>query len=242
MAQHLVMSHFQQINASHDETSDYELLARSASPCPCPSSPTNPPIRPRGVSRSWTSLTANTWLWEILATLFSLACFASIICVLIVCNNKPQPKFSYGFTLNAIISILATASKSSLIYAVGESIGQLKWIWFYGKQAKQLNDSQLFDSAGRGPLGSFLVILQHKGKSLVSLGALVTLLALIFNPSLQQLLTHPTRMALDNAAYAEAIANRAFSLRYICVLVSCINTAIPTIRTNWLQASPYHTL
>ncbi|RDW63084.1 DUF3176 domain-containing protein [Aspergillus mulundensis] len=201
------MSHYMHVDASQDHASEYELLARTASPRP--RQPTNPPKRPRRLIRSWSSLTANTWFWEILAILFSLACFTSIICVLIVCNDKPQPRFSYGVTLNAIIAILATASKSSLIYVVSECIGQLKWIWFYGEQKRQLDDIQLFDSAGRGPLGSLLVLFHHRGKSLVSLGALITLLALIFDPSLQQLLTHSSRPAVEKAAYAEATANRA---------------------------------
>lgn len=92
----------------------------------------------------------DTWFYEILAIVFSLACFASILSVLVAYNQKPAPSLSYGLTLNAIIFILATESKSSLIFATGECIGQLKWVWFYNRR-KQLDSMQLFDSAR--PLG-----------------------------------------------------------------------------------------
>ncbi|CEN61556.1 hypothetical protein ASPCAL08210 [Aspergillus calidoustus] len=52
---------------------------------------------------------------------------------------------------------------------------------------------QLFDTASRGPLGSLFILLEHKGQSLVSLGALVIVLALIFDPFMQQLLRYPVR-------------------------------------------------
>jgi hypothetical protein len=50
---------------------------------------------------------------------------------------------------------------------------------------------QLFNTASRGPLGSLFILLEHKGQSLVSLGALAIVLALIFDPFMQQLLGIP---------------------------------------------------
>lgn len=138
---------------SHDRTSEYELLSQLTSPPPRAAEP--PQQQSKSIFRRWTPLILNTWLCEILAIIFSFACFIAITCVLWVFNDKPPPDFAYGFTLNAIISILATASKSSLIYVIGECIGQLKWIWFYQKEKKRLYDMDLFDNASRGPLGSF---------------------------------------------------------------------------------------
>ncbi|KAJ0414715.1 hypothetical protein BJY00DRAFT_320801 [Aspergillus carlsbadensis] len=187
------------------QTSEYELLPRSTS-----APPPRPPHEPKSMSRRWAALLLNTWLWEISAIVFSLACFVAIICVLAVFNGKPQPQFAYGFTLNAIISILATASKSSLIYVIGECIGQLKWIWFYQGEKKQLHNMQIFDNASRGPLGSLFMMLQHKGRSLASLGAILTILALTFDPFVQQILSYPTRQALRHADSSSAIAPQAF--------------------------------
>ncbi|KAL3460016.1 hypothetical protein BJX64DRAFT_278766 [Aspergillus heterothallicus] len=134
--------------------------------------------------QGWKTLALNTWFWETLAMLFSLLCFVAIFCILMVFEDKARPDMPRGFTLNAIVSILATASKSSLIYVIGECIGQLKWIWFKRKR-DELSQMQLFDSAGRGPLGSLLVIMQHKGQSL-------------------QILTYRTRGAVDSTGRAVA--------------------------------------
>jgi hypothetical protein len=95
---------------------------------------------------------------------FSLLCFAAIICILGVFEGKARPHFAYGLTLNAIASVLATASKSSLIYVIGECIGQLKWIWFY-KKRRRLDQIQLFDSVSRGPLGSLFMLMHFISKT-----------------------------------------------------------------------------
>ncbi|KAL4810344.1 hypothetical protein BDV18DRAFT_156711 [Aspergillus unguis] len=159
-------------------------------------------------SETWSAKLLDTWLYEATAILFSAGCFIAVICILSVYNGKPAPSFSYGVTLNAIVSILATASKSALVFVIGECIGQLKWLWFYtgGTKGENLNGMQLFDSASRGPLGALTVLFQHRGRSLVSLGALITILALPFDPFMQQILTYPMRntMLEHNATIAPA--------------------------------------
>ncbi|CAG8178792.1 unnamed protein product [Penicillium salamii] len=124
-------------------------------------------------SSQGTKLGADTWLWEALAIIFSILCFTAMFCVVWVYDQQASPSLPYGITLNSVISILGTASKSSLIFAVAESLGQLKWI--------------------RGPWGSVVMLWQHKGASIASLGALITILALAFDPFLQQVLTFPLR-------------------------------------------------
>jgi hypothetical protein len=51
------------------------------------------------------------------------------------------------------------------------------------KRKQHLDGMQLFDTASRGPLGSLFILLEHKGQTFVSLGALVIVLGLIFDPS-----------------------------------------------------------
>lgn len=89
---------------------------------------------------------------------FSFLSFLAIIVVLAVYDQKPSPNLKRGLKLNTIISILATASKSSLIFVVSGATGQLKLIWFWtGK--RNLKSLQTFDEARRGPLGSMSVLL-----------------------------------------------------------------------------------
>ncbi|KAJ0420573.1 hypothetical protein BJY00DRAFT_312991 [Aspergillus carlsbadensis] len=157
----------------------------------------------------------DTWFYEILATIFSVGCFVAILGVLLAFDGKPTPKFAYSLTLNTVISILATASKASLVFMIGECTGQLKWLWFYNKGAerkRRLDGMQLFDSASRGPLGAFWVLFEHKGRSLVSLGALVMILSTPYDAFVQQILTYPIRNTVLATNSAQAPASRAVSL------------------------------
>lgn len=70
----------------------------------------------------WASLD-DTWLLEIVALVFSVACFIAIIILLRIYDQKPSPDLSHGLTLNTIVSLLATASRSSLLFAVAAAIG-----------------------------------------------------------------------------------------------------------------------
>lgn len=133
----------------------------------------------------------DTWYCEVLAIIVSSLSLIAIGVVLRVYEGRASPQLSHGLTLNAIISILATLSKSCLIYAVASSISQLKWCWFQ-KETRQLPDLQGFDDASRGPLGSMTVLFTRAGWSLISVGAFVTVLATVFDPFVQQLLNYPS--------------------------------------------------
>ena len=97
----------------------------------------------------------------------------------------------YGLTLNTIISTLATASKASLLCAVAGCIGQLKWCWY--RESHRLYDLQRFDDASRGPAGAIILLFGRPQTILAKLGAIVTVLALVFDPFVQQLVTYPSR-------------------------------------------------
>lgn len=160
---------------------EVELLTRGEDPPPL--------IKPRK-KRNWGWLNLDTWFWEILSTVFSALCFIAILCLLLAYDQRASPRMPQGLTLNTIISVLATASKCSLLFGVGAAIGQLKWIWFQ-KGSKPLLGLQCLDDASRGPLGCFKVVGQHRGRSLVCLGAVVTILALAFDPFMQQIISYP---------------------------------------------------
>jgi hypothetical protein len=129
------------------------------------------------------------WSWEVLSLIFSNLCFVAVLATLLGYNGKPSSELPCGVTLNAIVSVLATGTKSSLIFVTSTAIGQLKWIWY--RQRNRIYDMQIFDDASRGLLGSILIVLRHKMWSLVSLGAAITLLALAIDPFMQQLLSYP---------------------------------------------------
>lgn len=126
---------------------------------------------------TWRSLCLHTWFLEIAATLFSITCLIRICGILIAYDQESRPELYHGLSLNAIISVLATGCKSSLIFVIGEAMGQLKWGWFYAMPQK-LIDIQTLDSAGRGPIGSIAILFQETRRSLASFGAVVIILLL----------------------------------------------------------------
>lgn len=79
------------------------------------------------------------------------------------------------------------------------------------KERKKIYDIQAFDDASRGPLGSITILLSHKAKSLVCLGAVITILALSFDPFMQQIIGYPIRQRYDQSTAATAKQSYLFS-------------------------------
>ncbi|KAJ5403245.1 hypothetical protein N7509_003116 [Penicillium cosmopolitanum] len=148
----------------------------------------------------WASLD-DTWFLECLAMAFSFASFIAVIIILRAYDQKPSPNLSYGLTLNSIVSLLATASRSSLLFVVAAAVGQLKWIWIQHRERPVL-DMQSFDDASRGPLGALYLLFQHRGLSIASLGAIVTVLSMALDPFIQQILSYPVQQTPGSSTQA----------------------------------------
>jgi hypothetical protein len=134
--------------------------------------------------------TLYTWTPEVIAILLSTASLVAIVAVLYAYHGKTTPHLPYGITLNAIVSMLALISRSMLLYTVASSIGQLKWCWYQERKHK-FSDLHVFDDASRGPWGSSSLLVSLHARSWASIGAIVTILALAFDPFVQQVLTFP---------------------------------------------------
>ncbi|KAK3398799.1 hypothetical protein B0T20DRAFT_412034 [Sordaria brevicollis] len=85
--------------------------------------------------RNWYT---NGWLTEILAVILSCSCAAAIPIVLGVYNHDPVPKLPWDVSLNAVVSVLSTVAKSSLLYAICAALGQDKWDWSYNDRAARI--------------------------------------------------------------------------------------------------------
>ncbi|KAI1328637.1 hypothetical protein F5Y16DRAFT_398089 [Xylariaceae sp. FL0255] len=92
------------------------------------------------------------WYWEVGAVLLSLASFATIIAFLRAEDGKPLDEWSWhSISPTAVVSFITVIAKSSMLLAVSEIIGQLKWHHFRtGSQT--VADLHTFDRASRGPL------------------------------------------------------------------------------------------
>ncbi|KAF2829257.1 hypothetical protein CC86DRAFT_437031 [Ophiobolus disseminans] len=136
------------------------------------------------------------WLLEITAGLLSIICLTAIVAILAHYDGKPLSKWHSGITPNAIISVLATVSKSSILLPVAECISQLIWLRFQTPHTLQL--IQEFDEASRGALGSFQILFSTEAAA-AWFGAIITLTALAFEPFAQQVLSLESReVLLDN--------------------------------------------
>jgi hypothetical protein len=115
---------------------------------------------------------AKSWTAEACSLVLSVLTFAGLVATLLAHQNKPNPKWPQLVTINSIILLFSLLMRAavSLVLAEGEwplsfsqlycltvvGISQSKWQWYL--QSRCLNDMAQFDSASRGPWGSFLML------------------------------------------------------------------------------------
>ena len=105
------------------------------------------------------------WTLEIFGILVSVVSLGALIIVLRVYDGRPLSDwspiafsgYSINISLNFVISILGTLSKSLLALSVAAGISQSKWIWFRDRK-RPLLDFKKFEDASRGPSGSFALL------------------------------------------------------------------------------------
>jgi hypothetical protein len=135
------------------------------------------------------------WLWEISASILSLACIASVIGVLMYEDGKPLRQWGLGqkyLAPNVVVSFLGTLAKSACLLAVAEVLSQLKWLHFH-KNPQNLSDLQLFDDASRGPWGAIrLAICKHRKSLLATCGSIIIVASLLIDPFIQSAFQFPS--------------------------------------------------
>ena len=170
------------------------------------------------------------WLIDIGGLAFSAACVAAILVTLIAYDGKPPPSWEH-LTLNSLVSWISGASHAGLILAISESIGQLKWRWFWGENSSHpMRDFQDLDSASRGLIGSISILLRpsmwsvgmqsskaslpvltKSCRSFHSFGAVLMILALAFEPTLQNLPSYPSKLAnVSNLVETASVARGSY--------------------------------
>ncbi|KAI0396431.1 hypothetical protein F5Y17DRAFT_102136 [Xylariaceae sp. FL0594] len=126
-----------------------------------------------------------SWTLEVFGLVMSVLFIGAQVALLVWIQNKPYYEtWKFPLSINAVLAILTTASKTSQLFPVGEAIGQVKWVDF--KAAPQrLISWEMYDRTSRGPQGAAEFLLRMRA-SLATLGALVILLALALDPFTQQ--------------------------------------------------------
>jgi hypothetical protein len=108
------------------------------------------------------SLLKDTWTFEIIAFVFSVLASGCLIYLLVSFNEQPVFKW-HGLSLNTIVSIVSTISKTLMTFIVSAGISQWKYIDF-SKNKRKLIEFDRLDSASRGPLGSSTLLWKTRFK------------------------------------------------------------------------------
>ncbi|KAI8624630.1 hypothetical protein F5Y19DRAFT_490734 [Xylariaceae sp. FL1651] len=169
-------------------------------------------------SGRWRRIWFYGWVAETMGCLLSIIAFLAIFATLRIHEDKPLPKWPFSISINALIAVFGVLFKAGLTMPLSEGISQLKWQWFE-KKRRELNDLQEFDSASRGAWGAFLFLFMGSGESpaqparwwqwpesigkffidgfainipshLAKYAALLTVLSLLVDPILQQIVVY----------------------------------------------------
>lgn len=162
-------------NLSKNEKLDYQGLLP----------PYNGKPSPREDHFSWCC----DWSSELVACTLVLAIMFAIVGILYPCQDSPLPQLPYNISINSLIAMLIVIIKAGMLFVTAEGLSQLKWAWF--KTKHPLSDLSSYDSASRGPWGSTRLLLTLRGRHWVaSLGACVTIAALVIDPFAQQVIRY----------------------------------------------------
>ncbi|OJJ98496.1 hypothetical protein ASPACDRAFT_1857753 [Aspergillus aculeatus ATCC 16872] len=136
------------------------------------------------------------WILEAVALIVSAGSIVAIAAILNHYDGQQQPDWP-RVSLNSVISWLSTIASAGLMFALTNSLGQLKWVWF-ARQKKRLSDLKPFDSASRGGvMGSLELLWLLRGRHFAVLGSLTVILAIGFDPFIQNLL-HYVSSAIES--------------------------------------------
>lgn len=139
-----------------------------------------------------------TWWFEWLCLLGSGVGFALTGFLLRYLHNAPIPQWASagsGLSLNSILSVLSTMSRTSLLVPLDNALGQLMWLAF-AHRARALADAELFNEAARGPWGAFMLMWRAREKGVAALGSFLVIMAVALGFTQQQLISYPTRTDL----------------------------------------------
>jgi hypothetical protein len=151
------------------ETSSLEASNRSKMPWKRKKRRKQAPLHPgkkserhKGVIRS----DVTDWISEILWFLLSILCLAAVAAVLKIYDGRPFSDWPLAISLNALVAFLTALCQAAFAVPVLEGLAQLKWNWF-ARADRSLTDLQLFDDAGRSPVGAARLLVTARGRSVI---------------------------------------------------------------------------
>ncbi|KAF4460419.1 hypothetical protein FALBO_12792 [Fusarium albosuccineum] len=143
-------------------------------------------------------------IYDLLSLALVTLALVGLSILLVVCQNKPNPEWTTGVTLNAIVSIVSTVFRGGILLPVTHCISQFGWLWY--TQRRSLQHICYFDAASRGPLGSAQLLFKLQPLQYASIGAIVTIAATAIGPFFQQIVRYETRAVADPNQQARTVA------------------------------------
>lgn len=131
----------------------------------------------------------SVWL-EVTSCLFGLISIAAIVATLYPHQNKPIPQWPFQISINTLLSIYGFVLKLVIPVVVASCLGQLQWTWFV--RERPLLDLVRYESAANGGLlGSVQWLwFNHIREPLTAFGVIITLISIIIDPFIQQLVQY----------------------------------------------------
>ncbi|KUI72490.1 hypothetical protein VM1G_07622 [Cytospora mali] len=156
------------------------------------------------------------WWWEIGAGLLSIICMVLLLATLLKANNLALASWNLWIQPNSLVAVFTTVGKSAMMVPIASCIGQLKWRHFL-LRPNRLSHLQVIDEASRGPWGSLMVLLNVRVRALTIWSlAVVSIVALGYDPSAQQILSFPVRdTKLNNVTAEIGTATQYWSKAYL---------------------------
>lgn len=143
------------------------------------------------------------WWWEICGCLLCILSALLLVAFLTQIDQTARQDWTYRLQPNTVISLITTVGKAAMMVPIAACISQLKWTEF--RRPARLSLLQSMDDASRGPWGSLVLLTRARRNRvfLVPALAFLTVAAVGFEPSAQQILDFPSRTALVRNASAE---------------------------------------
>jgi Protein of unknown function (DUF3176) len=143
-------------------------------------------VRPKfsGLAIFW-----RDWWLESISCFLVVGTLAAIVGVVFSHQNQPLPHWKLSLSINALVSIFLTIMKSAMGLVLAQGLAHLKWTWFDNE--RPLQDLETYDKASHGPLGAAMLLLTVRNRHLItSIGAIVTIAALVIDPTVQAMVKY----------------------------------------------------
>ncbi|KAI9051366.1 hypothetical protein LZ554_004413 [Drepanopeziza brunnea f. sp. 'monogermtubi'] len=149
-----------------------------------------PRVAVRGTKRSHLA----SWQLEITASIISVVSLLGLIVLLSQFDGHEYRQWAWKFTLNGVVAIVSTICHTALMVPIGSAISQSAWLYYFPADSEKvkvrdLEHFETFNDASRGAFGSAKLLWQIRGRNMVAIGAILTILALAFDTFTQQVVS-----------------------------------------------------